>query len=73
MKEAPDMIEGMENKKQEVNLGKAAIFLGIICVLGLIAASSSGAILYGVVGVGCGILAVVCYVLWSVTKKARNR
>lgn len=73
MQDAPGMIEGMAKKQQDVNLGKASIFLGVICVLGFIAASASGMIFYGVIATLAGLLAVTCAVMWSITRNALKR
>ena len=67
------MIGGMGNNETEVNLGKAAIFLGVICVLGIFATASIGGALFAIIGVICGILAIACWILWDTQKKAKKR
>lgn len=62
----------MSEKKPEVNLGKAAIFLAVIAVLG-IAASTMGLPVYGFIGVLAGIAAIGLGGLWLVTRRAVNK
>ena len=62
----------MSEKKPEVNLGKAAIFLGVIAVLGIVA-STAGVPLYGFIGVLAGIAAIGLGGVWFVTRRAVNK
>lgn len=66
------MSENSSNKKPEVNLGKAAIFLGVIAVLGIVAASS-GVWFYGFIGVLAGIGAIGVGAMWLLTRRAVNK
>lgn len=63
----------MVKKQKDVSLGKAAIFLGVLCALGVIATSSSGVIFYGIVAGLAGALAILCAALWLVTRTASSR
>lgn len=63
----------MAKKQQDVNLGKAAIFLGVLCVLGLVATSAAGVWIYGFIGILSGLMAIGCAILWSVTRNAAKR
>jgi len=63
----------MEDKETEINLGKAAIFFAVLCVLGVIATTAIGGALFGIVAVISGILAVACWILWDTQKKAKKR
>lgn len=63
----------MAKKQQDVNLGKAAIFLGVLCVLGMVATSAAGVWVYGFIGILSGIMAIGCAILWSVTRTAKKR
>lgn len=62
----------MTTKKPEVNLGKAAIVLAVIAVLGIIV-STGGLWLYGFIGVLAGIAAIGLGCLWLVTRRAVNK
>lgn len=71
--ETPDMIRGMGKQKQDVSLGKAAIFFGVLCVLAVVATSASGSVFYGVIAALAGLLAGFCGVMWGITRDAKNR
>lgn len=62
----------MSEKKPEVNLGKAAIVLAVIAVLGIIV-STGGLWLYGFIGVLAGIAAIGLGGVWFVTRRAVNK
>lgn len=62
----------MTTKKPEVNLGKAAIVLAVIAVLGIIV-STGGLWFYGFIGVLAGIAAIGLGAVWFVTRRAVNK
>lgn len=59
-------------KKPEVNLGKAAVFMAVVAVLGL-ATSTMGIWFYGFIGVLAGIAAIGLGAVWFVTRRAVNK
>lgn len=59
-------------KKPEVNLGKAAVFMAVVAVLGL-ATSTMGIWFYGFIGVLAGIAAIGLGSVWFVTRRAVNK